>query len=510
MARSVTIADGHFQVALPDGNLYDEGETATLTDDQFLAIREELIPDVVIDNGEVDGVATDAELAVALAGKANLGVDGRLERSEAPPVGRELIDFIPGRSWSTNFAAARAATDDLLWELVNLTRTTDSGRACAVMTAPAAVANCLLRENIRHSHIRLRYRVKSDATYTLAFAINAIHSRYLSAAARVSLIDNWWHSSFLLSMLTAAASLDSYDGGALPGGFPTAAVLDRTTTNTDRILELRTTGSICYGRNYFLGTAAPTWQRVGSLYGSSGVMDAFDTGRPGASMLFTATAWYELTVIELIPTTEMLPGDIAVADSTTGLPVGWTKHGSVGGGGSIVNMVSVADQDGVVRPVMHLAKPDADGYDGVSVRIYSSYRKGEVYAGRISPDPHRPFSRKVKVRVWSKGSGVVCAPGFGTKLGGAAVVYYYDAVGVRNTITTEYYRALGPVVYPNPAPNGEAEAVSGAGSWGWTLTEWIMPLYGYEDLLFLDLFVGIHDPGSTGEIWISDVSVTPV
>lgn len=70
MSRSVTIASGKYQIALPDGSLYDAGETTILTDAEFEAIRDELIPGTVIDNGPTAPSlteATDPTTTMALA-----------------------------------------------------------------------------------------------------------------------------------------------------------------------------------------------------------------------------------------------------------------------------------------------------------------------------------------------------------------------------------------------------------------------------------------------------------
>jgi len=55
MSRSVTIAAGKFQVNLPDGRLYNAGQTVILSDDQWNQVNPALIPGTIIDNGAVGG-----------------------------------------------------------------------------------------------------------------------------------------------------------------------------------------------------------------------------------------------------------------------------------------------------------------------------------------------------------------------------------------------------------------------------------------------------------------------
>lgn len=56
MARQVTIATGKHNVQLPNGNMYDAGDVVILSDEQFEALNQSLIPGTVIDNGVVEGV----------------------------------------------------------------------------------------------------------------------------------------------------------------------------------------------------------------------------------------------------------------------------------------------------------------------------------------------------------------------------------------------------------------------------------------------------------------------
>ncbi len=57
MSRSVTIASGKSNVQLPNGGLYQAGQTAIITDSQFSKINQALVPGTIIDNGPAgDGV----------------------------------------------------------------------------------------------------------------------------------------------------------------------------------------------------------------------------------------------------------------------------------------------------------------------------------------------------------------------------------------------------------------------------------------------------------------------
>lgn len=71
MARSVTIAAGKSNVQLPNGGVYDAGKTVILTDAQFDAIADSLIPGTIIDNGATgevgDAVVTQAATVAAIA-----------------------------------------------------------------------------------------------------------------------------------------------------------------------------------------------------------------------------------------------------------------------------------------------------------------------------------------------------------------------------------------------------------------------------------------------------------
>lgn len=56
MAREVEIASGKSNVQLPNGGVYQAGDTVVLTDAQYAQINQALIPGTVIDNGVVEGV----------------------------------------------------------------------------------------------------------------------------------------------------------------------------------------------------------------------------------------------------------------------------------------------------------------------------------------------------------------------------------------------------------------------------------------------------------------------
>ena len=71
MAREVEIATGKSNVQLPNGGVYDAGDTIILTDAQYAQISQSLIPGTIIDNGVVegldDGVVTQAGTVAAPA-----------------------------------------------------------------------------------------------------------------------------------------------------------------------------------------------------------------------------------------------------------------------------------------------------------------------------------------------------------------------------------------------------------------------------------------------------------
>lgn len=68
MSRSVTIASGQSNVQLPNGGVYQAGQSVLLTDEQFAKISPSLIPGTVVDNGyQGDGVTTQAAAVAAPA-----------------------------------------------------------------------------------------------------------------------------------------------------------------------------------------------------------------------------------------------------------------------------------------------------------------------------------------------------------------------------------------------------------------------------------------------------------
>jgi len=76
MSRSVTIASGKSNVLLPNGTLYQAGDTVTLTDAEFAQISASLIPSYVVDNGPVADVGDEVVVqgaAVTLTGAAAAG-----------------------------------------------------------------------------------------------------------------------------------------------------------------------------------------------------------------------------------------------------------------------------------------------------------------------------------------------------------------------------------------------------------------------------------------------------
>lgn len=74
MARSVTIAAGQNQVQLPDGNTYDAGETAVLSDEQYAQIAAtSLDGSPLIDNGPVAATGDEVvDQAASVAAPAAL------------------------------------------------------------------------------------------------------------------------------------------------------------------------------------------------------------------------------------------------------------------------------------------------------------------------------------------------------------------------------------------------------------------------------------------------------
>ena len=60
MARLVTINEGFTSIALPDGNLYDEGETATITDAQFARISPVMFDEILTDDGYQSDIVIDS------------------------------------------------------------------------------------------------------------------------------------------------------------------------------------------------------------------------------------------------------------------------------------------------------------------------------------------------------------------------------------------------------------------------------------------------------------------
>lgn len=47
MARTVTVNEGYNNIALPDGRIYNEGDTATLTDEQYARIGSRMFTDIL-------------------------------------------------------------------------------------------------------------------------------------------------------------------------------------------------------------------------------------------------------------------------------------------------------------------------------------------------------------------------------------------------------------------------------------------------------------------------------
>jgi hypothetical protein len=76
MSHKVQIASGQNHVALPDGNVYNSGDTVTLTDDQFTQLGAALFPGTVVDLGYLDARPTALEVPerFALAGTPATGI----------------------------------------------------------------------------------------------------------------------------------------------------------------------------------------------------------------------------------------------------------------------------------------------------------------------------------------------------------------------------------------------------------------------------------------------------
>lgn len=423
---------------------------------------------------------------------------------------------IPGRQWITHFEAAQATSDNAVWTLTNLTRTTDGSRSAAKMTSLATSASCLTKETVRDVDVLVRWRAAdTDATYHLGYLNIALHARRVADSDRISFDYDPGHS------VARPIALTNYAGGGLytfpAGGFnpaPSDLSVNNTNVTDDRYMRIRTVGGGVFIKHWFATALEPDWETVRlARGGNTPAGDNIESGNAGFEMLYNGGFVYELTVTELLPTAEMvISGRMAPTDTNTGLPVGFTTHGTAGGGTTTLNTPAVVDPWGTTRKVLHIVKPSTTGYDGTNLRIYNSRRRGQVYSTRRSPEPFVPFTSMVRVSVWSKGTNIVNPSPSAVNLGAACVIYYYDLASVaQNQADSQYYRALGPTAVTNPPIGETASGPGGIGTWDWFETTWVMPIFEVDDIGFMDIFIGFHDPASaTGEFWVSDLSITPV
>jgi hypothetical protein len=90
MAVKVVIASGKFNISLPDGNIYQAGDTAVLTDDEYAQITSAAktafftSATVTVDPTDVDSEANSPTAVVDAAGHTAIGDAHAQDESQKP------------------------------------------------------------------------------------------------------------------------------------------------------------------------------------------------------------------------------------------------------------------------------------------------------------------------------------------------------------------------------------------------------------------------------------------